>query len=125
MIITKNILNEKVPIEMMPTRLDSAMNLYTNVNFHGKDGIVLYNINPSTWNCLYSFYELNHKFTVDNYVFSKENIKRRLLDLGLCENTKITPIFKSFFGDPTAYSVRGTLIAIREDDSKNIFVKLS
>ena len=55
----------------------------------------------------------------------KENIKRRLLDLGLCENTKITPIFKSFFGDPTAYSVRGSLIAIRENDSKNIFVKLS
>ena len=79
MIITKNILNEKVPIEMMPTRLDSAMNLYTNVNFHGKDGIVLYNINPSTWNCLYSFYELNHKFTVDNYVFSKENITYREL----------------------------------------------
>ena len=54
-----------------------------------------------------------------------ENIKRRLLDLGLCENTKITPIFKSFSNDPTAYSVRGTLIVIREDDSKNIFVKLS
>lgn len=54
----------------------------------------------------------------------KENIKRRLLDLGLCENTKITPIFKSFFGDPTAYSVRDTTIALREEDSKNIFVKL-
>lgn len=55
----------------------------------------------------------------------KENIKRRLLDLGLCENTKITPIFKSFSNDPTAYSVRGSLIAIREDDSKNILIKLS
>ncbi len=54
----------------------------------------------------------------------KENIKRRLLDLGLCENAKITPIFKSFSNDPTAYSIRGTTIAIREDDSKNIFVKL-
>ena len=53
----------------------------------------------------------------------KENIKRRLLDLGLCENTKITPLFKSFSGDPTAYDVRGTTIAIREDDSKNIWVK--
>ena len=54
-----------------------------------------------------------------------ENIKRRLLDLGLCENTKITPIFRSFLNDPTAYSIRGTLLAIREDDSKNIFVKLT
>lgn len=55
----------------------------------------------------------------------KENIKRRLLDLGLCKNTKITPIFKSFSDDPTAYLVRGTIIAIRENDSKHIFVKLS
>ena len=53
-----------------------------------------------------------------------ENIKRRLLDLGLCENTRITPLFKSFSGDPTAYDVRGTTIAIREDDSKHIYVKL-
>ena len=28
MIITNNILDEKVPIEILPTRLDSAMNLY-------------------------------------------------------------------------------------------------
>jgi len=74
MIITENILNQKVPKEMIPTRLDSALNLYTNINFQGNDGILLYNTNPSTWNCLYSFYELNHKFTIDNYVFSKEDI---------------------------------------------------
>lgn len=74
MIITKDILNDKVPIEMIPTRLDSATILYTNVSFQGKDGIVLYNTNPKTWNCLYSFYEANHKFTIDNYVFSKNDI---------------------------------------------------
>lgn len=74
MIITENILDEKVPAEIMPTRLDSAMNLYTNVDYNGNSGILLYNVNPKTWNCLYSFYELNHKFTVDNYAFSKENI---------------------------------------------------
>ncbi len=73
MIITDDILDDKVPKEMMPTRLDSAMNLYTNVNSNGKSGILLYNINPDTWNCLYSFYELNHKFTIDNYIFKKEN----------------------------------------------------
>ena len=77
MIITENILNQKVPKEMIPTRLDSAMNLYTNINFQGNEGILLYNTNPSTWNCLYSFYELNHKFTIDNYVFSNENITYR------------------------------------------------
>lgn len=74
MIITKNILNDKVPKEMIPTRLDSAMNLYTNVNYNGKTGIIVYNTNPETWNCLYSFYELNHKFTIDNYNFNKQDI---------------------------------------------------
>ena len=73
MIITENILDEKVPKEFIPTRLDSAMNLYTNVSFNGENGILLYNTNPDTWNCLYSFYELNHKFTIDNYIFEKEN----------------------------------------------------
>ena len=53
-----------------------------------------------------------------------DTIKRRLLDLGLCENTKITPLYKSFSGDPTAYDIRGTTIALREDDSKNIYVTL-
>lgn len=32
MIIDNNILDEKIPIEMMPSRLDSAMNLYTYVH---------------------------------------------------------------------------------------------
>lgn len=73
-------------------------------------------------------YPLN-KINLNNSVIihsidCKENIKRRLLDLGLCKNAKITPLFKSFSGDPTAFDIRGTTIAIREDDSKHIFVKL-
>lgn len=79
MIITENILDEQVPKEMVPTRLDSAINLYTNVTYNGKTGIILYNTNPTTWNCLYSFYELNHKFTIDDYKFEKENITYREL----------------------------------------------
>ncbi len=71
MIITKEMLKEKVPMEQFPTRLDSAMNLYAYV----KDkGLVLYNVNPTTWNCLYPFFELNHKFTLDNYQFSKKEL---------------------------------------------------
>lgn len=79
MIITESILDEQVPKEMIPTRLDSAMNLYTNVNCNGKSGIIVYNTNPGTWNCLYSFYELNHKFTIDVYNFDKEDITYREL----------------------------------------------
>lgn len=79
MIITKNNLDEKVPKKMIPTRLDSAMNLYTNISYKDKTGIIVYNINPTTWNCLYSFYELNHKFTIDEYNFGKEDITYREL----------------------------------------------
>ena len=79
MIITQNILDDKVPKEMMPTRLDSAMNLYTNVKYDGKSGIIVYNTNPTTWNCLYSFYELNHKFTIDEYHFNNADLTYRQL----------------------------------------------
>lgn len=45
------------------------------------------------------------------------NTKRRMLDLGLINGTKIIPVFKSPSGDPIAYEVRNTLIAIRKEDS--------
>lgn len=77
MIITKEILDKKVPKEMIPTRLDSALNLYTNVLVNGKSGLLVYNVNPNVWNTLYSFYELNHKFTIDEYEFSKDNMTYR------------------------------------------------
>ena len=53
-----------------------------------------------------------------------EGIKRRLLDLGIIKGTKIEPVLLSPSGDPRAFSVRGTLIAIRKEDAKNIEVIL-
>lgn len=50
------------------------------------------------------------------------SIRRRLLDIGLVEGTKITCLFKSPCGDPMAYRIRGTVIAIRKRDGKNICV---
>ena len=52
MIITNNMLNQKVPESMIPSRLDSATDLYTNTH----DGLILYNIKPDTWNVLYPFF---------------------------------------------------------------------
>ena len=51
------------------------------------------------------------------------NIRRRLLDLGLVKGTKIVPVFKSPSGDPIAYEIRKTLIAIRKEDSKCIILE--
>ena len=52
-----------------------------------------------------------------------EGIKRRLLDMGLVRETNIKPILVSSSGDPRAFLVRGTIIAIRKEDAENIKIK--
>ena len=47
-------------------------------------------------------------------------MKRRILDLGIIEGTKIKPVLKSPLGDPIAYEVRDTLICLRNEEAKNI-----
>lgn len=49
--------------------------------------------------------------------------RRRFLDLGLTPGTIIYPELQNFFGDPRAYRVRGTLIALRKDQAAQIWVK--
>lgn len=56
-------------------------------------------------------------------ILSKGLIRRRLLDLGLIQDTLIYPLYKSPFGDPTAYLIRGTVIALRSEVSSNILVE--
>ena len=57
-------------------------------------------------------------------VNASDNIKRRLLDIGLIKGTKVECVLKSPFNDPVAYLIRGTIIALRKEDSKNIVVSL-
>ncbi len=57
-------------------------------------------------------------------VETEESIKRRLLDIGMIDGTEIECVLKSPFGDPHAYSIRGALIAIRNDDASSILVEL-
>ena len=71
-----------------------------------------------------NLYELPlNKVGIINNLNCNGNIRRRLLDLGLVRGTKITPVFKSPSGDPTAYEIRKTLIALRKEDSKLINLK--
>lgn len=55
-------------------------------------------------------------------LLSTGSIRRRLLDIGLIENTEIECIGKSPSGDPTAFLIRGAVIAIRSEDLKNILI---
>lgn len=50
-------------------------------------------------------------------------MRQRLLDLGLTEHTEILCLGRSPFKDPSAYLIRGAVIAIREADSKKIIVE--
>lgn len=71
-----------------------------------------------------NLYELPlNKVGIINNLNCNGNIRRRLLDLGLVNGTKIVPVFKSPSGDPTAFEIRKTLIALREEDSKLINLK--
>ncbi len=48
--------------------------------------------------------------------------RRRLLDLGLVPGTRVTSELRGPSGDPTAYRIRGALIALRRDQASHIFV---
>ena len=49
--------------------------------------------------------------------------RNRLIELGFTDGCEITPIHLSPFGDPTAYCLRGTVIALRKEDAENIVVE--
>ena len=51
-------------------------------------------------------------------------LKRRILDLGLVPGTFVQCMRKSPAGNPVAYRIRGTLIALRNDDARLIKVYL-
>ena len=67
--------------------------------------------------------EIGNTAKIDS-ISCADHIKRRFLDLGIIPDTPITPVFKSIGGDPIAYEVRDTLLAIRAQDAKNILVYL-
>ena len=50
------------------------------------------------------------------------DVKKRLLDLGLVKDTCIIPILKSPSGGIKAFDIRGSLIAIRDEDCNLINV---
>ncbi|MDD3839013.1 MAG: FeoA family protein [Clostridia bacterium] len=50
--------------------------------------------------------------------------RRRLLDLGIIKDSKIMPVLKSPSGNPIAYEIRRTVIALRNEQSKNILVQV-
>lgn len=48
--------------------------------------------------------------------------RRRMLDLGLVNGAYIKALQRSPSLDPTAYLIKGTVIALRKEDAKNILI---
>lgn len=56
-------------------------------------------------------------------ILSSGSMRRRLLDMGLIENTEVICVGQSPQGDPKAFIIRNAVIAIRSEDCKNILIK--
>ena len=59
---------------------------------------------------------------VVEYISTKELLPRRLTDLGFVRGGRVRCRMQSAGGDPTAYQIRGTLIALRKADAGRIIV---
>lgn len=55
-------------------------------------------------------------------LYSTGSMRRRLLDIGLVEHTPVRCLGRSPGGDPSAFLIRGAVIAIRSEDCENIIV---
>ncbi|HPD00882.1 MAG TPA: FeoA family protein [Acetivibrio sp.] len=51
--------------------------------------------------------------------------RRRMLDLGLISDTVVEALQKSPSGDPTAYHIRGAVIALRSEEASKIMVEIN
>ena len=56
-------------------------------------------------------------------LYCSGSIRRRLLDIGLTEQTRVICVGQSPAGDPKAFLIRGAVIALRREDSVNIVVE--
>ncbi len=56
---------------------------------------------------------------------SDGTVRRRMLDLGLISDTAVEALQKSPSGDPTAYYIRGAVIALRSEEASKIMVSVN
>ncbi len=56
-------------------------------------------------------------------LLAEGGIRRRLRDIGLIEGTRVRCLNRGPSGDPTAYLIRGAVIALRREDSAKIIVE--
>ncbi len=56
---------------------------------------------------------------------SSGEMRKRLTDLGFTKGTDVICVAESPLGDPVAFLIKGSVIALRYEDMKNITVEIS
>ena len=56
-------------------------------------------------------------------IYGEEDIKRRLIDIGLIEGLRVECALISPMNDPKAYWIKGALIALRNEDAAKIIIE--
>jgi ferrous iron transport protein A len=49
-------------------------------------------------------------------------MRRRLQDIGLISGTQVSCVLRAPAGDPTAYAIRGAVIALRREDAAHVLI---
>ncbi len=57
-------------------------------------------------------------------LLAEGSVRRRFLDLGLIQGIQIQALHKSPSGDPVAYDIRGTVIALRLKGAAKITIEI-
>lgn len=56
-------------------------------------------------------------------LMAQGSIKRRLLDIGLVDDTEVQCILNSPSQDSKAFLIRGAVIALRNEDCQNVLIR--
>ena len=63
-------------------------------------------------------------FGIVKELTAPDSMRSRMLDLGLINDTLVESLRRSPSGDPTAYQIRGAVIALRSEEASNVFVEI-
>lgn len=53
----------------------------------------------------------------------EKGVREKLQDMGFLQGSLVECAYRSPFGDPTAYFVKGVLIAIRSEEASDIYIE--
>ena len=56
-------------------------------------------------------------------IVAEESMARRLMDIGMVQDTVVECLMKSPLGDPAAYLIKGAVIALRREDAGTVLVR--